>query len=41
MSNILKSLKIVNIKQLIFKWQSEVAAQTCHSSILLMNKYYL
>jgi hypothetical protein len=25
----------------ISKWQSEVAAQTCHSSIVLMNKYYL
>jgi hypothetical protein len=24
-----------------FNWQSEVAAQTCHSSILLMSKYYL
>jgi hypothetical protein len=35
------ALIIGKINFLFFKWQSEVAAQTYHSSILLMIRYYL
>ena len=33
--------KCKELRESFAHWQSEVAAQTYHSSILLMNKYYL